>query len=126
MTQNTEDLILQELFNLNHKIDKFQDETRSQFKIMEEKMATKEELKALEEKMATKEDIKAIRAEMATKEDFKKYATKEDLKNFMTREEIKKEFEKQSKDIADIFHDTFRTLQNREDKLRNEFILRHG
>lgn len=100
MTENTEDLILQELFNLNHKIDKFQDETTERFKAIEEKMATKEDLK--------------------------RYATKDDLKVFATKSDLKHELKIQAKEISEVFHETFRTLQNRENKLRNEFILKQG
>lgn len=113
MTKTTEELILQELFNLNHKIDKFQDETRERFKVIEEKMATKDELKVLEEKMATKEDLKI-------------YATKEDLKDFATKSDLKYELKIQAEEISDVFHETFRILQSREDNLRNEFILKQG
>lgn len=55
MTKNTEEIILQEIFNLNNKIDKFQDEVR-------EKMVTKEELGKV------KEELKEV---MVTKEEFK-------------------------------------------------------
>lgn len=103
MRKTTEDIILEELFNLSHKFDKIQ-----------ETMTTKEELKALEERMATREDIKAIREEMATKEDLKNYATKEDIKDFVTNTQLKKEFDKQAEEIAQIFHNTFSTMGKRE------------
>ena len=90
MKKATEDMILEQLFHLTRKVDKMQED------------------------MATKEDIKAIRAEMATKEDLKNYATKEDLKNFVTNEQLKKEFNKQAKEIAQIFHNTFETMEKRE------------
>lgn len=111
MRKATEDIILEELFNLSHKVDR-----------MQETMATKEELKALEEKMATKEDIKAVRAEMATKEDLKNYATKEDIKEFVTNAQLKKEFDKQAKEIAQIFHNTFATMKKREKESEHRIL----
>lgn len=96
LTKNTEELILQELFNLNHKIDKFQ--------------------------IDTQEEFKAIRAQMATKEDLKRFAIKEDIKKLLTKEEFKQEMNAQVKDIAQIFHDTFNTLEKRENKLRIELL----
>lgn len=138
LNQNTENLILQELFNLNHKFDKYQESNQRQFeelrgeiKTIKETMATKDELKALEAKMATKDELKALEARMATKEDLKrfatkedlkKFATKEDLKDFVTKKDLKKEFDNQAEEIARIFHDTFHTLENREKKLRKELF----
>ena len=93
LNQDTENLILQELFNLNHKFDKYQESNQRQFeeireeiKTIKETMATKDELKALEAKMATKDELKKF----ATKEDLKKFATKEDLKKFATKEDLKR------------------------------------
>ena len=97
LNQDTENLILQELFNLNHKIDNYQENNQRQFeelcgeiKTIKETMATKDEIKALEAKMATKDELKALEAKMATKEDLKNFATKEDLKKFATKEDLKK------------------------------------
>ena len=132
MNQDTESMILQELFNLNNKIDRYQDSTQRQFDelrgeikkmneritTIETKMATKEELKALEAKMATKEELKALETKMATKEDLKKFATKKDLEKFATKAELKRELD----DVAQIFKDTFSELQRRENKLRLELL----
>ena len=143
LNQDTENLILQELFNLNHKIDKYQESTQSQIeelrgeiKTMNEKMATKDDLKALEARMATKDELKALEAKMATKEDLKKFATKEDLKKFATKEDLKnyptkedlkkfatkEELKRDMSDVSRIFKDTFRELQRREDNLRFELF----
>ena len=61
LNQDTENLILRELFNLNHKVDKYQESNQRQF----------EELRG---------EIKTIKETMVTKEDIKKFATKEELK----------------------------------------------
>ncbi len=142
MNQDTENLILQELFNLNHKIDNYQESNQRQFeeirgeiktiketmatkdelKALEAKMATKDELKALEAKMATKDELKALEAKMATKDELKaleaKMATKEDLKKFATKEDLKRELD----DVSQVFQDTFRELQRRENNLRMELL----
>lgn len=98
MKKTTEDMILEQLFHLTRKVDKMQ------------------------ENMATKEDIKAIRAEMATKEDLKNYATKDDIKNFVTNEKLEEEFSKQSKEIAQIFHNTFSTMEKREKEAEQRIL----
>lgn len=117
LNQDTENLILQELFNLNHKIDNYQESTQRQFeelrgeiKTIKETMATKEDLK----NFATKEDLKNF----ATKEDLKKFPTKEDIKKFATKEELKREMS----DVSQIFKDTFGELQRRENNLRLELF----
>ena len=122
MTKSTEEMILNELFNLNHKIDKFQDEVR-------EKMVTKEEFKREMDKMATKEELQKVKEELkserATKGELQKVkeelkserATKEDISKMVTKEEFKTEIDLQANDISQILDDIVKSFQNREKQL---------
>ena len=131
MTKNTEEMILQELFSLNHKIDRFQDDVRTQIsdlnlrlKTVEETMVTKNDLaetkKELEQrmdKMVTKEEFEKRMEKMVTKEEFKK-----EMEKMVTKEEFKKEMDVQADDIAQIFHNTFKTLEKREKQLQLKIL----
>ena len=105
MTKSTEEMILNELFNLNHKIDKFQDEVR-------EKMVTKEEFKREMDKMATKEELQKVKEELKSE-----MATKEDISKMVTKEEFKTEIDLQANDISQILDDIVKSFQNREKQL---------
>ena len=93
-TKNTEELILKELFNLNQKFDDFKNSTQRQFKQireeiqeLEQNMATKEELKALEEKMATKEELRAMKENVNSTEYIEKIA-REKLGMYLPNEKV--------------------------------------
>lgn len=125
LNQDTETLILQELFNLNHKIDKYQESTerhfeelRGEIKTMNGRMTSIEgKVASIEGRVASIEEknviiegkIASIEERMVTKEDIKKFATKEELKREMS-------------DVSQIFKDTFSELQRGEDNLRLELF----
>ena len=106
MTKTTEELILQELFNLSHKIDKFQDETRNDIKELRTEM--RENIDSLRAEMNKNDE--ALRTEMRENID----SLRSDISKTLTKEEYKKDMEAQSKEIAEIFTDTFKTLEKRE------------
>lgn len=117
MTKTTEELILQELFNLSHKIDKFQDETRKDIKELRTEMNKNDEALITEMheninslRTELKQDIGDLRTEMHENID----SLRIDISKTLTKEEYKKDMEAQSKEIAEIFTDTFKTLEKRE------------
>ncbi len=55
--------------------------------------------------------VNEMATKMATKEDLKRFATKEDLKKYTTHEDLKKALDEQAKDIAEIFQNTFISLE---------------
>lgn len=102
LTKNTEELILQELFK-----NKNNNEL-----ILQELIKTKN----------TEELILQELFNLNQKFDDLKNSTQRQLKRFATKEELKKELELQAKDIAQIFHNTFNTLEKRENKLKLELL----
>ena len=98
MTKNMEEIILQELFNLSHKMDR-----------MEEKMVTKEELERTTKELKTelREEIKAsneqLREEIKVSNEKLKLELREEM---VTKEYFEKEMYKQAKEISEVINDT--------------------
>ena len=83
MTKKFEEIILEELFKLSDKVDKMQEKMS--------KLATKEELREEVSKLATKKELK------------------EEISKVVSKKEFEEAMEKQAFEIAEIFHDSFRT-----------------
>ncbi|MBR3003126.1 MAG: hypothetical protein IKF38_06200 [Clostridia bacterium] len=99
-------------------------------------MTKKVEELILEQVFKLSEKIDKMQEKMnnfITKEDAKNFATKDDLKCFVTNEYLEQRLNKQTEEIAEVFHNSFETstrihqeMEERFDKkiqaLRNEFI----